>query len=79
MKIYCPLCRWEPRSGDRWQCFPGCGHVWNTFDTGGKCPQCGKVWRDTVCLACHCWSKHHDWYHDLPPVEVDEVEEVMEV
>lgn len=54
-----------------WVCAPGCNHSWNTFETGGRCPGCAKVWRDTQCLACMRFSKHHDWYHDLPPVDVD--------
>ena len=68
MEIYCPKCRWEPPPSARWQCT--CGHVWHTFETGGQCPGCTKVWRDTMCLACRGWSKHHDWYHGLPPVGV---------
>lgn len=71
MKIYCPKCRWEPRAGDLWICQPGCNHEWNTFDTGGRCPKCGKVWLETDCLACSRTSKHHDWYHDLPPVDME--------
>ncbi len=67
MKIACPKCTWEPTASDRWAC--SCGHVWNTFDTGGQCPKCRHVWRETVCLACKRWSKHHDWYHDLPSVD----------
>ena len=67
MEIYCPKCRWEPPPEARWQC--ACRHVWNTFETGGRCPKCGKVWHDTQCLACRRWSKHHDWYHGLPPVD----------
>ena len=67
MKIYCPKCQWEPPPEARWWCT--CGHGWNTFDTQGRCPGCGKVWRETQCLACHAWSPHHAWYHDLPPVD----------
>ncbi len=67
MKIYCPKCRWEPTPEARWLCT--CGHAWNTFETLGRCSRCGKVWRRTECMACHEWSLHHDWYHDLPPVE----------
>ena len=67
MKIYCPKCHWEPPAKARWSCT--CGHAWNTFDTQGRCPGCGKVWRQTQCLACHEWSPHFDWYHDLPPVD----------
>jgi hypothetical protein len=61
-KIRCPKCAWEPRREDRWYCNPGCGHTWNTFDTRGACPSCGKQWHETVCLRCGAWSRHEDWY-----------------
>ena len=64
MKIYCPRCAWEPGPHDRWMCLPECGTVWNTFETGGKCPGCGRRWTETCCLACARWSPHEDWYHD---------------
>jgi hypothetical protein len=35
-RIRCPLCDWSPRKEDKWFC--SCGHMWNTFDTGGVCP-----------------------------------------
>jgi hypothetical protein len=41
-RIRCPLCDWEPRRFDRWECF--CGTAWNTFDTGGRCPGCGHLY-----------------------------------
>ena len=71
MDIYCPKCEWEPPPSARWRCT--CGHVWNTFDTQGQCPSCDKVWTETQCLACKKWSPHHDWYHDLPPVDMEEI------
>jgi hypothetical protein len=61
-RIRCPKCGWEPRKDDQWLCEPGCGTVWNTFETSGLCPGCGKQWTDTVCLRCHQWSPHDDWY-----------------
>jgi hypothetical protein len=61
-RIRCPRCEWEPQSHDRWMCT--CLHVWNTFDTGGRCPSCGHEWQDTQCLRCHEWSPHKDWYVD---------------
>jgi hypothetical protein len=64
-KIRCPKCKWQPRKTDRWGC--ACGHVWNTFDTGGICPACDAKWRDTQCLECHKWSLHEDWYGDDSP------------
>lgn len=59
-RIRCPRCAWEPRAGDRWACL--CGHGWNTFETGGVCPGCGHLWRETQCLRCREWSLHRDWY-----------------
>jgi len=73
MDIYCPKCTWEPPASARWLC--SCGHKWNTFDTQGQCPECGKVWRKTQCLECQKWSPHHEWYHDLPPVDLEEITE----
>jgi hypothetical protein len=61
-KIRCPKCAWEPTKADRWLCDPGCGHVWNTFDTHGCCPGCAKRWAETVCFRCQQWSTHDDWY-----------------
>jgi rubrerythrin len=61
-RIRCPKCAWEPGRPDRWMCEPGCGHVWNTFETHGVCPACNKQWAETNCLRCHQWSPHEDWY-----------------
>ncbi len=63
VKIYCPKCTWMPVQSSRWQC--SCGGSWNTFDTGGVCPRCSRVWEDTQCLACHAWSPHSRWYHEF--------------
>ena len=63
-KIRCPQCGWTPGAGDRWGC--ECGHVWNTFDTRGLCPQCGKQWTVTQCLSCQVFSPHEAWYEDAP-------------
>ena len=77
MKIYCPKCLWEPREYDLWQCRPGCGHVWNTFDTGGVCLRCAKVWEITQCLQCHRVSQHEDWYHEDEPHKFNQDEAEM--
>ncbi len=75
MRIYCPECEWEPSPSDRWVCgADGCGTVWNTFETLGKCPGCGRVWQFTQCLACARWSRHMDWYHVDPPTETERSE-----
>jgi hypothetical protein len=52
--ICCPLCKWMPRSFDRWMC--KCRHVWNTFDTGGVYPKCLYQWKITSCPKCKQWS-----------------------
>lgn len=65
LKIWCPGCEWRPQPSSRWWCTPpGCGHVWNTFDTGGVCPQCSKIWQTTQCLSCKKRYPHVEWYHD---------------
>ncbi len=70
--IRCPLCSWQPSPGSRWHCqggvltpepeFAGCGTVWNTFSTAGRCPGCSHQWKWTSCLSCSEWSLHDDWY-----------------
>lgn len=67
LRIRCPACRWEPTRTDRWYCSPGCGHAWNTFETGALCPGCAKQWTYTVCLSCGVASPHDAWYEfDAP-------------
>ena len=71
-RIRCPKCRWQPTPATRWCCrggqnspepaFPGCGELWNTFETRGRCPFCFHHWRYTACLNCSAWSLHEDWY-----------------
>jgi hypothetical protein len=63
-RIRCPKCAWEPAKHDSWCCAPGCGHVWNTFETRGHCPNCSKQWIETACLKCSVWSLHEEWYED---------------
>jgi hypothetical protein len=61
-RIRCPRCAWEPAREDVWMC--SCLHVWNTFDTHGLCPGCGRQWLDTKCPRCRAWSPHDDWYEE---------------
>jgi hypothetical protein len=81
-RIYCPRCEWAPGPHDRWMCTPGCGTVWNTFETRARCPGCAKQWRLTQCLLCLAHSPHEDWYHDDADVTAEsgepaEVEEEL--
>lgn len=69
LKIRCPKCSWEPLIDDLWE--SDCGYLWNTFTTFGKCPSCGKVYKETQCLECLKWSPHADWYVDLVNMEFD--------
>ena len=66
IKICCPKCGWEPDGKPYWRC--SCGHLWDTFSTGGRCPRCKKVWEKTQCITCFKWSPHLDWYNGLDDV-----------
>jgi hypothetical protein len=72
-RIRCPLCAWRPGRSARWCCSrvdeperftEGCGTVWDTFSTGGRCPGCQHQWRWTMCLRCGGWSLHGEWYEE---------------
>ena len=74
--IRCPLCSWRPSLSSRWGCncvgtpepfFEGCGTVWNTFSTRGRCPGCSHQWVWTSCLRCGESSLHKDWYEEIEP------------
>jgi hypothetical protein len=64
-RIRCPCCGWAPGRHDRWACT--CLHLWNTFETGGVCPACGRQWAETQCPRCNSWSPHLDWYATPSP------------
>jgi len=80
-KISCPKCNWEPDGGEHWQCT--CLHIWNTFETTGKCPNCSKIWKETACPGpgypggCGLWSTHIDWYKDLDIEIKKEIEKLL--
>lgn len=60
--VACPSCGWVPPRGATWLC--DCGHQWNTFETGGQCPRCRKIWHATLCLSCNQLLAHREWYVD---------------
>jgi hypothetical protein len=62
--IRCPKCLFQPSGDIRWNC--RCGHAWNTFETGGKCPACRFQWEETVCPYCGEMSEHGAWYLSEP-------------
>lgn len=74
-RIRCPHCGWQPTPSSVWACesrgtpepdFGGCGTVWNTFETRGRCPGCAHQWTWTSCPRCEEWSRHEDWYEEAP-------------
>lgn len=79
-KIACPKCAWEPDGSPYWSCT--CGHNWNTFATGGRCPSCKKQWMDTQCIpyagGCSAWSPYLDWYHHLDDWLEEEMGEIVQ-
>lgn len=70
-EVECPKCSFKPTQFTMWLCSPGCNFLWSTFDTHGKCPNCSKLWQDTLCPSCNTWSKHADWYLAPMYVSVD--------
>jgi hypothetical protein len=79
IRIRCPKCVWEPDGKPYWRC--SCGHRWDTFSTGGRCPKCQHVWEDTQCPneagGCRQWSPHLDWYEHLDGM-VEEIREIVD-
>lgn len=75
VRIACPKCDWEPDGSPYWSCT--CGHIWNTFDTAGRCPKCRKQWEWTQCVisagGCTAKSPHLDWYHGLDEWLAEEI------
>jgi hypothetical protein len=69
--VACPRCGERPPNAAVWMCAPGCHTSWNTFNTRGRCPGCGKQWTETACLACGQMSPHEDWYRTEPDKNTD--------
>ena len=61
--VACPGCGYEPMPDDRWVCAPdGCGHHWDTFATGARCPECDAQFPWTTCPRCGETFAHRAWY-----------------
>ncbi len=79
IRIRCPKCNWEPDGGPYWMCST-CGCRWNTFATAARCPDCGRIYKDTKCIirrgGCEAWSPHLDWYEGLDGVLENLKEEI---
>jgi len=49
--VHCSSCGQSPPCADLWNC-DACGRKFDTFATGGRCPQCGKGFGWTSCPLC---------------------------
>jgi hypothetical protein len=58
--IRCPKCLFQPPADHCWIC--KCDHVWNTFETAGRCPSCHVNWVSVVCPCCSELSDRQRWY-----------------
>jgi Zn-dependent protease len=56
----CPSCRNAPPIGPFWRCNK-CATQFDTFETGGVCPQCAARFDKTTCLDCRQSNPLADW------------------
>jgi NMD protein affecting ribosome stability and mRNA decay len=67
IRVSCPKCGWAPDGGIYWMC-SDCKTKWNTFDTRGRCPGCGRSYQVTSCpkkIGCGQISPHEEWYEEI--------------
>lgn len=56
----CPSCKISPPIGPFWQC-NRCSTGFDTFETGGVCPQCSARFETTTCLDCRHPAPISEW------------------
>lgn len=56
----CPSCRIAPPIGAIWRCNK-CATSFDTFETGGVCPQCSAQFDRTACLDCRQSYPVREW------------------
>ena len=56
----CPRCLTAPPVGDYWKCGQ-CGQGFDTFQTGGVCPNCRTRYDTTRCLDCGGSHAMNEW------------------
>lgn len=56
----CPSCRTAPPLGPIWRCNK-CDTKFDTFETGGVCPQCSARFDKTACLDCRQSYPLNEW------------------
>lgn len=62
----CPSCRTAPPVGPFWNC-NHCKTRFDTFETGGACPQCSARFAKTTCLDCRNQSPIAEWQPGYVP------------
>jgi Zn-dependent protease len=62
----CPSCRTAPPLGPFWKCNQ-CSTKFDTFQTGGACPQCSARFETTTCLDCRNSSPIAEWQPGYVP------------
>ena len=56
----CPACKTAPPVGEFWKCAQ-CRQAFDTFQSGGICPHCGKRFDVTRCLDCGAAHPMSEW------------------
>lgn len=62
----CPSCKTSPPMGPFWKCNQ-CGTGFDTFETGGVCPQCSARFATTSCLDCRRPAPIAEWQPGYVP------------
>ncbi|HKD61374.1 MAG TPA: site-2 protease family protein [Terracidiphilus sp.] len=62
----CPSCHTSPPVGSFWRC-NNCSAQFDTFQTGGVCPQCSARFEKTTCMDCHQQSPIQEWQPGYVP------------
>jgi hypothetical protein len=62
----CPACHAAPPLGELWGC-SNCRQRFDTFATGGVCPQCGARFDSTMCIYCFERRPLREWYLGSSP------------
>lgn len=62
----CPSCKASPPVGPVWKCNQ-CGAGFDTFETGGICPQCSARFATTTCLDCRRQAPIAEWQPGYVP------------
>jgi peptidase M50-like protein len=56
----CPSCKASPPRGSFWGCGT-CNAVFDTFESGGVCPNCSMHFPQTACPNCGTFSPYSEW------------------